>query len=325
MERKNTLIIFTLASVLVLTVFSANENAYAGVVPNVPNGPSSIPVVDDLHCYEIAEDNGLSQPIPLRLVDQFEDKIHNIISLDEICNPVTKIPTQAQRSSPLTDQHWTSYLLDTRQNPNPQVIATVNIVDQYHPNGFQTQVTDRAEFLMVPTEKDHNQNNFPNQSEIHFKCYELVQPQQPVVDSTFLDDQFGSSTYQELLPVEICNPVEKFFETQPGSGQFDQFGGGDNDIEEHYLCYEIFPEEDVGGFFSFSDQFLADSAEIVFDSVLCTLATKSIIPNVPIGGISIPIDQSALLLAGVQSISMWMIPVVIAGIGIGIFVIKRRN
>ena len=47
--------------------------------------------------------------------------------------------------------------------------------------------------------------------------------------------------------------------------------------------------------------------------------------DIPIGGTNIPIDQTALLLAGVQSISMWMIPVVIAGIGIGVFVIKRRN
>jgi len=44
-----------------------------------------------------------------------------------------------------------------------------------------------------------------------------------------------------------------------------------------------------------------------------------------VGGINIQIDQTALLLAGVQSISMWMIPVVIAGIGIGVFVIKRRK
>jgi len=48
-------------------------------------------------------------------------------------------------------------------------------------------------------------------------------------------------------------------------------------------------------------------------------------PDQVIGGIFVPIDQSALLLAGVQSVSMWMIPVVIAGIGIGVFVIKRRN
>ena len=47
--------------------------------------------------------------------------------------------------------------------------------------------------------------------------------------------------------------------------------------------------------------------------------------SVTIGGTFVPIDQSALLLAGVQSVSMWMIPVVIAGIGIGVFVIKRRN
>ena len=53
--------------------------------------------------------------------------------------------------------------------------------------------------------------------------------------------------------------------------------------------------------------------------------TTSFGEPIPIGGTNIPIDQSALLLAGVQSISMWMIPVVIAGIGIGVFVIKRRK
>jgi len=47
--------------------------------------------------------------------------------------------------------------------------------------------------------------------------------------------------------------------------------------------------------------------------------------DIAVGGTYIPIDQTALLLAGVQSISMWMIPVVIAGIGIGAFVIKRRS
>jgi len=49
-------------------------------------------------------------------------------------------------------------------------------------------------------------------------------------------------------------------------------------------------------------------------------------PSSPtVGGSDVSINTSALLLAGVQSISMWMIPVVIAGAGIGLFVIKRRN
>jgi len=50
-----------------------------------------------------------------------------------------------------------------------------------------------------------------------------------------------------------------------------------------------------------------------------------VIGDVAVGGSDISINTSALLLAGVQSISMWMIPVVVAGVGIGIFVIKRRK
>jgi len=45
----------------------------------------------------------------------------------------------------------------------------------------------------------------------------------------------------------------------------------------------------------------------------------------PIGGTFVPIDTTALLLVSIQSISMWMIPVVAAGIVIGVFVIKRRK
>jgi len=45
----------------------------------------------------------------------------------------------------------------------------------------------------------------------------------------------------------------------------------------------------------------------------------------PVGGEIIPIDQTALLLAGVQSVSMWMIPVVVAGAGIGVFVTMRSR
>jgi len=50
-----------------------------------------------------------------------------------------------------------------------------------------------------------------------------------------------------------------------------------------------------------------------------------VVQQITIGGTMIPIDTTALLLAGVQSNSMWMIPVVAAGIVIGVFVIKRRK
>jgi len=53
--------------------------------------------------------------------------------------------------------------------------------------------------------------------------------------------------------------------------------------------------------------------------------TESIDDFFFVGGTEIPIDTTSLLLAGAQSVSMWMIPVVAAVVVIGVFVIKRRN
>ncbi len=66
-------------------------------------------------------------------------------------------------------------------------------------------------------------------------------------------------------------------------------------------------------------------SSLVTPSGFSAVTGLTLVNDVPIGGISIPIDSTALILAGAQSISMWMIPVILAGIGIGVFVIKRRN
>ncbi len=44
-----------------------------------------------------------------------------------------------------------------------------------------------------------------------------------------------------------------------------------------------------------------------------------------IGGEILPIDATALLLASAQGISLWMIPVVISAVGLGIVLVKKRN
>ncbi len=43
-----------------------------------------------------------------------------------------------------------------------------------------------------------------------------------------------------------------------------------------------------------------------------------------VGGNLVPIDSTALLLAGAQS-TTWMIPIVLSGIGIGLFVVSRKS
>jgi hypothetical protein len=43
-----------------------------------------------------------------------------------------------------------------------------------------------------------------------------------------------------------------------------------------------------------------------------------------VGGELIPIETTSLILAGAQSFS-WMIPVILSGIGIGLFVVSRKS
>jgi hypothetical protein len=56
-----------------------------------------------------------------------------------------------------------------------------------------------------------------------------------------------------------------------------------------------------------------------------TEISLELMPNPPVGGTDIPINTASLLLAGATSVSMWMIPVILTGAGIGIFVMKKRN
>ena len=65
---------------------------------------------------------------------------------------------------------------------------------------------------------------------------------------------------------------------------------------------------------------LAPGGQLILDS-LSILALDS---SSSVGGTSLPIDTTALLVSGAQSTSMWMIPVILAGIGITVFVLKRK-
>jgi len=47
-------------------------------------------------------------------------------------------------------------------------------------------------------------------------------------------------------------------------------------------------------------------------------------PVTPVGGELIPIESTSLILAGAQSFS-WMIPLILSGIGIGLFVVSRKS
>jgi len=55
------------------------------------------------------------------------------------------------------------------------------------------------------------------------------------------------------------------------------------------------------------------------------ITTPEIIINGVVGGEFLPIDNTALLLAGTYSSAAWMIPVVLSVVGIGLFVVSRKS
>jgi len=84
----------------------------------------------------------------------------------------------------------------------------------------------------------------------------------------------------------------------------------------------IIPKETEPGVYTVRVEDAFNSAETTF-VIDDDLETP---PHDPIvGGTFIPINTTSLLLAQVQSISMWMIPVLAGGVGIGVFMIKRRK
>ena len=85
----------------------------------------------------------------------------------------------------------------------------------------------------------------------------------------------------------------------------------------------------IGGgvtLFTFEDLTRSGESDEDFTDIAFSIDVE-LMPMMPpdeiIGGEIIPINTTALLLAGVQSVSMWMIPVVVSGIGIGVFVIMK--
>jgi len=84
---------------------------------------------------------------------------------------------------------------------------------------------------------------------------------------------------------------------------------GPGTTQENYLCTVA----------------LGSGVVTIIGATVDGLDAIAFIPDITIGGTLIPIDTTTLLLAGVQSISMWMIPVVAAGVGVSVFVIKRRK
>jgi len=134
----------------------------------------------------------------------------------------------------------------------------------------------------------------------------------------FKTDNDGG-TFDAVLPVdplltftEVGNPLNTFSQPIP-TKDFEVTGAAwshtQNRNEDGFLSGFFYP------------------TGLIIEETPDGSAKHTVRPGFPfeIGGTMIPIDTTALLLAGAQTNVVWILPVALAGIGIGMFVIKRRN
>ena len=312
----------SISTILVLASFAANEKAYAG---------GFSPPFGDFKCWEIPEGQGSTVPPALvSIQDQFGIIENSEWSQVGYCTAATKFIDGEEFSSPFEpdlNQHYQGWFYpDNVPNDGTGQFVTIT-VDQF---GYQFGATlGELDQILVPANKILPSEELVKAANLeqHWNCYNIQGSPPPIGIVDPLVTQHGSIFLVTVGdPFLFCLPMIK----DHNQNLFGEL------LDEHMVCYDITSEQNPIGVeflpMALADQLTDfDPVDISYDTVnfaralekLCVPALKSF--PVAIGGISIPIDTSALLLAGVSSISMWMIPVVIAGVGIAIFVIKRRK
>jgi len=300
----------------------ASNQAYAGF--DVDLG--------DYKCYDAFFD--LSQE-PAILEDQFG--IMNILVEDiiKVCPPVFKSGEPPGNGFPgfpsspsvgFPDNHFVVHEICDSGYPPPGCGAlpplgqSLKLTDHFGTTIHQ--VMEPIELWVPAVKQDRAGSFFPSNSndetEIHYKCYNIEPVDNPL---GFLEidllDQFADRNNDILKADKLCTPVKKTVITKGEQ----TFGTLDT---EHLKCYTIlddplFDLDDSS--FTFSEQFFQGNLLIETEHEVCLVADKEVLKM--IGGSLIPIDSTSFLLAGAQMTASWMIPVVVAGIGIGFVVLRK--
>jgi len=321
-KKKSIVLLVMIASIS--SIGLASNQAYAGF--DVDLG--------DYKCYDAFFD--LSQESAI-LEDQFG--IMNILVEDiiKVCPPVFKSGEPPGNGFPgfpsspsvgFPDNHFVVHEICDAGYPPPGCGALpplgkiVILTDQFGPTIHQ--VMEPVELWVPAIKEDSGGRTFPanpnDETEIHYKCYNIEPVDNPL---GFLEidllDQFAERNNDILKADKLCTPVKKTISV--GKGGSETFGTLDT---EHLKCYTIlddplFDLDDSS--FAFSEQFFEGNLLIETEHEVCLVADKQVLQL--IGGSLIPIDSTSFLLAGAQIAASWMIPVVVAGIGIGFVVLRK--
>jgi len=328
----------SLVTIFSIILFSGTTSVALAQV----GGPPTI--LGDFKCY-LPDPDLIGPPIDpvanVGLEDQFRDlKDVDIFDRELFCGNVIKNIDGTIPEFP--DQHYWTYDIVVNDILTQECFDVI-VEDQFMKTTHS--VCGPPDELWVPAEKTNfnsEEPTFPIVKDTHYLCY--VIDGDSADERALLFDQFTEFTqegFEDVMvldPTHLCNPVLKT--TADGS----VFG---EQIDEHLKCYDIInepPAEDPTGSLAninieLIDQFSPpDVAPLPFADIitsdtfvkLCVVATKTLpLPpppdDGPVGGEFLPIKTTSLLLAGLQSSAIWMLPVLAAAAGATAFYLKSRK
>jgi hypothetical protein len=219
-------------------------------------------------------------------------------------------------------QHFTAYRFTSPiPLPNPEVHSVfIPQFDLFIPEIIMSSPLE----ILVPTTKiipDPNPQNppivSPSQTDLHYKCYLIEEPPLVTLPAFSLATQFDAEDFAEgqFFAFLFCNPAIKI----DGAWNPPEFG---ELIDEHLICF-LNIQQDSHSILIDNQFTLTQQLPLLLNGKqkICLEALKDF--NPPVGGQMVPIDTTALLVAGAQS-TTWMIPVALSLVGIGLVFYRKR-
>jgi len=304
-----------------VTKIIANDIAYQNSLVR-----SSMTNFGDFKCWEFPPGAGsIVPPALFEIRDQFNPVnpiLNDFWEQAAYCAAASKSTQFGNFDSPFAptgfNQHYQAWFYPPGI-PNAGTGTDVILEVPQFDHTFTTTLLD-LDSIMVPASKQLQTGQIVDSADTfqHWNCYNIIE--NPINEPLLLTTQHGDQNGAVLDPFLLCAPMEKL-------DPFTQNAFGDPTLDEHMVCYDLSatPVNPALLPVLLEDQLTTTPLPFIpgFEETICATAIKSF--PVTVGGSDVAINTSALLLAGATSNSMWMIPVIVAGIGIGIFVIKRRN
>jgi len=295
--------------------------------------------IGDFYCWTISEPVFQTQT-PVLFLDQFEHEYSfTMFDPHEYCEYGDKTVTSTGTTFFNPDyqelgQHYTTYLVD--DDFNPPATFDVGIHNFMSYRLYDVRVGPVQE-VWIPNDKiktpptTTNNNIYPSTDhDLHYICYPITSKHDPLNEEIRLDTVNFEETVVTLTdPILFCNPAKKTLSDDT------MFNLGFDDNEQHLTCFDFekpvtTPSSDIGTLDKLLDQIIAAAnppfplneldITVLTDNKACFESTKM---GLTLGGTFVPMNNVSLMLAGAQMFGAWILPAIVASIGIAI-VISRK-